>query len=102
MQGICLLPLIVWILPLINKFLLNNKGHRMKPHGCAPEAGTLLADKLCFQDLWGLAGYNYLKTLRSLALNKKATDQKANSHSIYLFITVVMGRFQANKSSTQS
>lgn len=58
MQGICLLLLMVWIPPLINKFLLNNKGHQIKPDGSASEAGTLLAVKLCSQVLWATADYN--------------------------------------------
>lgn len=58
MQGICLLPLMVWILSLINKFLLNNNEHQIKPRGNAPEAGILLAVKLCSQDLWGPASCN--------------------------------------------
>lgn len=58
MQGICLLPLMVWIPSLINKFLLNNNERQIKSHGNAPEAGTLLAVKLCSQDLWGPASCN--------------------------------------------
>lgn len=40
--------LMVWIPPFINKFLLNNKGCQIKPHGRTPEAGVLFSSVLKF------------------------------------------------------
>ena len=38
---------------IYHEFFLNNKGYQIKSHGSAPEAGTLLAVKLCSVKIYG-------------------------------------------------